>query len=117
MLTAAQQGCLAKRYGEIFEVFPKHQGIARVTFWGLRDTDSWCQQDSPLIFDDAYGRKAAYDGVVHALTKAGKQAKRNETPARAPLRGAAPAFLSMVPFGVSLAAGATIRATMSCRGS
>jgi GH35 family endo-1,4-beta-xylanase len=55
----------AKRYGEIFGVFLKHRAaIARVTFWGLRDTDSWRRQFHPLIFDEAYGRKPAYDAII-----------------------------------------------------
>jgi GH35 family endo-1,4-beta-xylanase len=69
-LTAAQQQALAKRYGEIFEVFLKHKSIARVTFWGLRDADSWRRANSPLLFDDAYGRKPAYDAVIAAVAKA-----------------------------------------------
>lgn len=71
-LTPTQQEGLSKRYGEIFEVLLKHKAVTRVTFWGLRDTDSWRRQFSPLIFDEAYGRKPAYDGVIHAISKAGK---------------------------------------------
>jgi len=69
-LTEAQQQALAKRYGEIFEVFLNHKSVARVTFWGLRDADSWRRQNSPLIFDDAYARKPAYDTIIAAVTKA-----------------------------------------------
>jgi endo-1,4-beta-xylanase len=71
-LTPAQQEGLSKRYSEIFEVLLKHKAVTRVTFWGLRDTDSWRRQFSPLIFDEAYGRKPAYDGVIRALSKVGK---------------------------------------------
>jgi endo-1,4-beta-xylanase len=71
-LTPAQQEGLSKRYGEIFAVFLKHKAVTRVTFWGLRDTDSWRRQFSPLLFDETYGRKPAYDGVIHALSKAGQ---------------------------------------------
>lgn len=66
-LTEAQQQALARRYSQIFQVFLKHPAVVRVTFWGLRDADSWRRPDSPLIFDDAYGRKPAYDAVIHAL--------------------------------------------------
>jgi len=71
-LSEAQQQALSKRYGEIFGVLLKHRAaITRVTFWGLRDADSWRRNSSPLLFDDNYGRKPAYDGVLHALTLAG----------------------------------------------
>ncbi len=61
----------AKRYGEIFGAFLKHRNsIARVTFWGLRDTDSWRRQNHPLLFTDDYGRKPAYDAVIQAVASA-----------------------------------------------
>lgn len=60
----------AKRYGDIFEVFMKHrQSIARVTFWGVRDADSWRRNSSPLLFNDEYGRKPAYDAVIATATQ------------------------------------------------
>jgi len=71
-LTEAQQQALARRYGEIFEVFLKHKAVARVTFWGLRDADSWRRQNSPLIFNDAYDRKPAYDAIIAAVATARK---------------------------------------------
>lgn len=70
-LTAAEQQALAKRYGQIFEVFLKHKGVARVTFWGLHDGVSWRRANSPLLFDAEYGRKPAYDAVIAAAKKAG----------------------------------------------
>jgi endo-1,4-beta-xylanase len=64
-LSAEDAQAQAKRYGEIFGVFMKHRAaIARVTFWGLRDTDSWRRQFHPLIFDETYGRKPAYDAII-----------------------------------------------------
>ncbi|HEY4247121.1 MAG TPA: endo-1,4-beta-xylanase [Lacunisphaera sp.] len=71
-LTAAEQQELAKRYGEIFDVLVKNRpAITRVTFWGLRDADSWRRRSSPLLFDDDYQRKPAYDAVIAAGKKAG----------------------------------------------
>ena len=68
---AEDQQALAKRYGEIFDVFAKHKkSIARVTFWGLRDADSWRRNNHPLVFDDDYGRKPAYDAVIQSAKKA-----------------------------------------------
>ena len=71
-LTAEQQGDLARRYGEIFAVFVKHRpAITRVTFWGLRDSDSWRRRSSPLLLDANLQRKPAYDAVIAAARQAG----------------------------------------------
>lgn len=70
-LTDEQQQALSKRYAELFAVFLQHRdAITRVTFWGLRDADSWRRNSSPLLFDDSYQRKPAYDGVISALNAA-----------------------------------------------
>ncbi len=71
-LTASQQYELAKRYSEIFDIFVKNRAaVTRVTFWGLRDADSWRRRSSPLLFDDNYQRKSAYEAVIAAGKKAG----------------------------------------------
>ena len=42
-----------------------------ITFWGFTDRHSWIDAffgaDDPLLFDDAYGAKPAYQGVLEAL--------------------------------------------------
>lgn len=69
-LTAEDQQALADRYREVFEVFRKHRGtVTRVTFWGLRDADSWRRTYSPLIFDDAYQPKPAYHAILSVAAK------------------------------------------------
>ena len=69
-LAAEDAEAQAKRYGEIFAVFLKHRdAIERVTFWGLRDTDSWRRQSHPLLFDDAYAPKPAYAAIVATRAK------------------------------------------------
>ncbi len=76
-LTAEQQGELARRYGEIFAVFLKHRpSITRVTFWGLRDSESWRRRSSPLLFDASFQRKPAYDAVIAAAQQAAPQDRR-----------------------------------------
>lgn len=66
-LSADDAQAQARRYAEIFRVILKHRdAIERVTFWGLRDADSWRRQFHPLIFDEAYGRKPAYDAILLA---------------------------------------------------
>jgi endo-1,4-beta-xylanase len=70
---------LAQRYGDLFSVFVKHHGeIARVTFWGVADGDSWLNRwpipgrtSYPLLFDREGKRKLAFDSVIKtAQTKA-----------------------------------------------
>jgi endo-1,4-beta-xylanase len=71
-LTEAEQQALAKRYREIFAVFLKNRpALTRVTFWGLRDSDSWRRNSSPLLFDDNYQRKPAYDAVIQVAKEVG----------------------------------------------
>ncbi|AWW32902.1 1,4-beta-xylanase [Echinicola strongylocentroti] len=56
---------LANRYRDIFRLFLKYRDhIDRVTFWGVRDQDSWLNNwpipgrtAYPLLFDEDYGLK------------------------------------------------------------
>ena len=78
-LPEAVQQALAKRYADLFGVYLKHRGtIARVTFWGVTDGDSWLNNwpvrgrtSYPLLFDRQGQGKAAFDAVV-GLTKGAK---------------------------------------------
>ncbi len=65
---------LAKDYEALFNLFLKHKDkIARVTFWGVTDRDSWLngwpvrgRTNYPLLFDRNYAPKPAYYKVIEA---------------------------------------------------
>ncbi len=73
------QAQLAKRYAEIFEIFYKHRDqIARVTFWGVQDGQSWKngspipgRMNYPLLWDRQWKQKPAFQAVINAPKKAG----------------------------------------------
>jgi endo-1,4-beta-xylanase len=63
---------LARRYAELFAVYFKHRDVVdRVTFWGVRDGDSWLNDwpvrgrtSYPLLFDRQGRAKPAFDAVL-----------------------------------------------------
>ena len=73
-LPAAVAANQARRYSELFALFARHSDvIARVTFWGTSDSDSWKNNfpiegrtDYPLIFDRELKPKPAFDSVIEA---------------------------------------------------
>ncbi len=72
------QVALAQRYADLFDVFLRHQDkISRVTFWGVRDSDSWLNNwpirgrtTYPLLFDAEGQAKPAFHAVVEAAERA-----------------------------------------------
>jgi endo-1,4-beta-xylanase len=77
-LPAAMQEKLAKRYADVFALFLKH-GVARVTFWGVTDANSWLHNfpipgrvNYPLLWDRDGQPKPAFNAVVGVLQRAGK---------------------------------------------
>jgi endo-1,4-beta-xylanase len=70
-LPEAVQQALARRYADLFAVYCKHRGtLARVTFWGVTDRDSWLNDwpvpgrtSYPLLFDREGRPKPAFDAV------------------------------------------------------
>lgn len=68
----SMQQALARRYADLFEVFYAYRDdITRVTFWGVRDGDSWLNNwpiqgrtTYPLLFDRNGDPKPAFDAVV-----------------------------------------------------
>lgn len=75
-LPDAVQQALAQRYAALFGVFLKHRGaLARVTFWGVTDADSWLNNwpvhgrtNYPLLFDRSGRPKPAFDAVIQAAS-------------------------------------------------
>ena len=71
------QQALARRYADLFAVFLKHRNvISRITFWGVRDGDSWLNNwpvrgrtSYPLLFDRAGQHKPAFDAVIQAAKR------------------------------------------------
>jgi endo-1,4-beta-xylanase len=71
-LPATVQQALTERYADLFKIFVKHRKqIARVTFWGVTDADSWLNDwpvrgrtDYPLLFNRDCGTKPAFDAII-----------------------------------------------------
>jgi endo-1,4-beta-xylanase len=65
------QQALAARYVDLFHVFAKyHESIARVTFWGVTDADSWLNNwpvrgrtSYPTLFDRDGRPKPAFAAI------------------------------------------------------
>ncbi|MFD0751408.1 endo-1,4-beta-xylanase [Mucilaginibacter calamicampi] len=70
---------LTKRYEEIFEIFYRHRDqIARVTFWGIQDGQSWKngspianRMNYPLLWDRQWKQKPAFNAVINVPKKLG----------------------------------------------
>jgi endo-1,4-beta-xylanase len=68
---------LAKRYGELFDLFLRHhESITKVTFWNSHDGRSWLNHipvrgriDHPLLFDRQLQPKPAFFRVVETARK------------------------------------------------
>lgn len=75
-LPEEKQKELAARYKDLFAIYWKYRAsIARVTFWGIADSDSWLNNwpirgrtSYPLLFDKEGKPKPAFDAVLHVPT-------------------------------------------------
>jgi endo-1,4-beta-xylanase len=77
-LPAEKQQELAKRYAGVFSLFLEHRDrIARVTFWGVHDGQTWLNDfpvpgrvNHPLLWDRQGAPKPAFSAVVDVLEAA-----------------------------------------------
>lgn len=68
---AKKQSDMYKHIAEIFSALPENQRFA-ITTWGVTDkytwlTDYWHQKEYPLLFDNNYQKKEAYNGFLSGL--------------------------------------------------
>jgi endo-1,4-beta-xylanase len=71
------QNVLAQRYSDIFKVFINNKSsISRVTFWGVRDSDSWLNNwpirgrtNYPLLFNRDGRPKEAFYRIINLTSK------------------------------------------------
>ena len=58
----------AKYYSDLFDVLVKYSNkISAVIFWGVTDTNSWRASQQPLLFDDEYKAKPAFDAIIDGI--------------------------------------------------
>lgn len=77
-LPESMQARLAERYRALFQVMVEHHAVVdRVTFWGVRDSDSWKndwpvagRHNHPLLFDRSGAPKPAFWAVLEVLQNA-----------------------------------------------
>jgi endo-1,4-beta-xylanase len=64
-------GASATTYGNVVKDCMAVSRCNGLTVWGIRDSDSWRSSDTPLLFNNSGGKKAAYDAVLSALNAGG----------------------------------------------
>ncbi|HET9655439.1 MAG TPA: non-reducing end alpha-L-arabinofuranosidase family hydrolase [Kineosporiaceae bacterium] len=65
------QGASAQTYAGMTNDCLSVPRCVGITTWGVRDSDSWRSNETPLLFDGAGNKKPAYTAVLDALNSAG----------------------------------------------
>ncbi|MFE6060736.1 endo-1,4-beta-xylanase [Streptomyces sp. NPDC056431] len=60
-----------------------------ITVWGVRDTDSWRPEHSPLLFNGDGSKKSAYASVLNALNAASPNPNPTPSPGSGQIKGVA----------------------------
>ncbi|BFO16095.1 hypothetical protein SHKM778_24830 [Streptomyces sp. KM77-8] len=61
------QGAPASTYANVTNDCLAVERCLGITVWGVRDSDSWRSEQTPLLFNNSGGKKAAYTAVLDAL--------------------------------------------------
>lgn len=62
----------AEQFADVTQACLAVEACNGITVWGVRDTDSWRPEDTPLLFDGDGEKKAAYDSVLDVLNGGGE---------------------------------------------
>ncbi|MFJ2951406.1 endo-1,4-beta-xylanase [Streptomyces sp. NPDC087226] len=65
------QGAPASTYANVTKDCLAVERCLGITVWGVRDSDSWRSEQTPLLFNNSGGKKAAYTAVLDALNGGG----------------------------------------------
>ncbi|KAK2610977.1 hypothetical protein N8I77_004361 [Diaporthe amygdali] len=61
------QGAPANDYKQVTQACLDVSTCVGITVWGVRDADSWRASTNPLLFDNNFAPKSAYDAIVTML--------------------------------------------------
>lgn len=63
-------GAANNKYEAVVKACMNVPRCAGITVWGVRDSDSWLNGQSPLLFDNSGNKKSAYSTVLQVLNSA-----------------------------------------------